>query len=95
MLARICRVLRPGGRLVLIGLFERAPILTAKQPKVDRFLSTIISPMTQAEAYPPLLRQTGLWSEEIRDISAQTLPVHLRVCWPRAGGPEASSFVVG
>lgn len=74
VLTQISRALRPGGRLVLTDFFERAPIPADKQPKVDRFLNVTMTTMTQAEAYPPLLRQAGLWFEEIQDISEQTLP---------------------
>ncbi|MGB6162854.1 MAG: methyltransferase domain-containing protein [Pseudonocardiaceae bacterium] len=73
VLAQICRVLRPGGRLVLTDLFERAPIPAAKQPTVDRFHNYFMSTMAQAEDYPPMLRRAGLWFEEILDISEQTL----------------------
>lgn len=74
VLTQICRSLRPGGRLVLTDIFERAPIPAAKQPAVDRFLNNIMSTLVRAEDYPPLLRHAGLWFEEILDISEQTLP---------------------
>jgi ubiquinone/menaquinone biosynthesis C-methylase UbiE len=73
VLAQIRRMLRPGGRLVLTDLFERAPIPAAKQPTVDRFHNSFMSTMVQAEDYPPMLRRAGLWFEEILDISEQTL----------------------
>ncbi|MBW0010242.1 MAG: methyltransferase domain-containing protein [Pseudonocardiales bacterium] len=73
VLAQVCRSLRPGGRLVLTDLFERAPIPAAKRPTVDGFHDYFMSTMVQAEDYPPLLRQAGLWFEEISDISEQTL----------------------
>lgn len=72
VLAQICQSLRPGGRLVLTDSFERAPISVTKQAVVNRFFSSIAT-MVQAEDYPPLLRQAGLWFEEILDISEQTL----------------------
>jgi ubiquinone/menaquinone biosynthesis C-methylase UbiE len=71
VLAQICRVLRPGGRLVLTDSFERAPIPVAKQPTVNRLYS--MATIVQAEDYPPLLRNAGLWFEEILDISERTL----------------------
>lgn len=73
VLTQICRVLRPGGRLVLTDLFARAPIPAAKQPTADRFLNYFMSTVAQAEDYPPMLRHAGLWFEEILDISEQTL----------------------
>jgi O-methyltransferase StaMB len=73
VLTQIFRSLRPGGRLVLTDLFERAPIPAAKQATVDRFHNYFMSTMTQAESYPPLLRHAGLRFEEIVDISEQTL----------------------
>jgi O-methyltransferase StaMB len=78
-LAQICRVLRPGGRLVLTDLFERAPIPADKQPTVDRFHNYFMSTMAQTEDYPPMLRRAGLWFEEILDISEQTL--HKSFIW--------------
>jgi O-methyltransferase StaMB len=75
VLTQICRSLRPGGRLALTDMFERAPIPAAKQPKVDRLLNNFMSStLIHAEDYPPLLRHAGLWFEEILDISEQTLP---------------------
>ncbi|MBV9141864.1 MAG: methyltransferase domain-containing protein [Pseudonocardiales bacterium] len=74
VLTQIGRALRPGGRLVLTDLFERAPIPAAKQPAVDRLLNNFMSTLVRAEDYPPLLRHAGLWFEEILDISEQTLP---------------------
>jgi ubiquinone/menaquinone biosynthesis C-methylase UbiE len=81
VLAQICRSLRPGGRLVLTDSFERAPIPVAKQPTVNRFFNSIAT-IVQAEDYPPLLRQAGLWFEEILDISEQTLP-NSYIWWSR------------
>ncbi|MEO7196279.1 MAG: methyltransferase domain-containing protein [Pseudonocardiaceae bacterium] len=78
-LAQICRSLRPGGRLVLTDLFERAPIPAAKQPTVDGFHNYFMSTRVQAEDYPPLLRQAGLWFEEILDVSEQTF--HKSLIW--------------
>jgi O-methyltransferase StaMB len=79
VLTQASRALRPGGRLVLTDLFERAPIPAAKQPIVDQFHNYFMSTMVQAENYPPLLRDAGLWFEEILDISEQTL--HKSFIW--------------
>lgn len=73
VLAQVCRSLRPGGRLVLTDLFERAPIPPARQPIVEGFHKYFMSTMVQAEDYPPMLRRAGLYFEEILDISEQTL----------------------
>lgn len=73
VLAQIYRSLQPGGRLVLTDFFERAPIPALKQVAVDRWGNNLMMTMVQAEDYPPLLRQAGLWFEEILDISEQTI----------------------
>ncbi len=73
VLTRICRSLRPGGRLVLTDAFARGPIPVEKLPAIDRFYSAFMCTMVQAEDYPPLLRRAGLWFEEILDISDQTI----------------------
>ncbi|MER7486991.1 methyltransferase domain-containing protein [Streptomyces sp. NPDC126497] len=73
VLRQVGRVLRPGGRLVLTDFFERAPIPDAGRPAVERYLREFMMTMVQAEDYPPLLRQAGLWFEELTDISEPTL----------------------
>lgn len=73
VLAQISRSLRPGARLVLTDLYERAPIPPAEKPAVDRFINDFMATMVQVEDYPPMLRHAGLWLEEILDISEQTL----------------------
>ena len=72
VLAQIHRSLRPGGRLVLTDSFERAPIPVAKQPTVNQFFCSMAT-IARVEDYPSLLRNAGLWFEEILDISEQTL----------------------
>jgi O-methyltransferase StaMB len=72
VLAQICRSLRPGGRLVLTDSFERAPIPAAKQPTVNQVFCSMAT-IARVEDYPSLLRNAGLWFEEILDISEQTL----------------------
>ncbi|MFF1509624.1 SAM-dependent methyltransferase [Streptomyces sp. NPDC058326] len=73
VLRQVARVLRPGGRLVLTDFFERAPIPDAGRPAVERYLREFMMTMVQAEDYPPLLRQAGLWFDELTDISGPTL----------------------
>jgi SAM-dependent methyltransferase len=89
-LTQICRSLRPGGRLVLTELFERAPIPAAKQPTVDRILNNLMVTVAPAEDYPPLLRHAGLRFEEILDISEQTLPKS--IAWLQ---PEFEATIFG
>ncbi|MGB6162855.1 MAG: hypothetical protein WCF33_20155 [Pseudonocardiaceae bacterium] len=54
---------------------------------MDRFLNITMTIMTQAEAYPPVIRHAGLWFEEIHDISEQTLPKS--IIWLSARTDEA------
>jgi cyclopropane fatty-acyl-phospholipid synthase-like methyltransferase len=73
VLTQICRSLRPGGRLALTDIYERAPIPASKRPAVDRIINNDFkATLVQAEDYPPLLRNAGLWFEEILDISEQS-----------------------
>jgi O-methyltransferase StaMB len=69
VLTQISQSLRPGGRLVLTDIFERAPIPAAKQSLVDRINNHYMATLVKIEDYPPLLRRAGLRFEEIRDIS--------------------------
>jgi len=77
VLTQICQSLRPGGRLVLTDMFERAPIPAAKRPAVDRIFNNCMITSVQVEDYPPMLRHAGLWFEEILDISEHSLPKSL------------------
>jgi O-methyltransferase StaMB len=75
VLSQICQSLRPGGRLALTDIFERTPIPAAKRPAMDRNLKdAMMAPLIQTEDYPPLLRDAGLWFEEILDITEHTIP---------------------
>jgi cyclopropane fatty-acyl-phospholipid synthase-like methyltransferase len=92
VLARISRSLRPGGRLVLTDLFTRAPIPAEKAHGINQFRNDFLSSMVQAEDYPPLLRQAGLWFEEILDISEHT--VRKSLIWLSSKMNEARSELV-
>lgn len=73
VLTRICRSLRPGGRLVLTDAFARGPVPADKRPAVDRFFDGFRCSMVWPEDYPPLLRRSGLWFEELVDITDHTM----------------------
>jgi cyclopropane fatty-acyl-phospholipid synthase-like methyltransferase len=74
VLAQVSRLLRPGGRLVLTDMFERAPIPPGKQPVIDRFINKLLmATLVRVEDYPPLLRDAGLCFEEIVDITEHSV----------------------
>lgn len=57
----------------MTDIYERAPIPASKRPAVDRIINNDFkATLVQAEDYPPLLRNAGLWFEEILDISEQS-----------------------
>ncbi len=69
----IGRLLRPGGQVVLTDTVQRAPIPAAKQAAVDRFFTSFGSTIVPVEDYVRLLQQSGLWFEEIRDVTEHTI----------------------
>ncbi|MER7986305.1 methyltransferase domain-containing protein [Streptomyces noursei] len=73
VLAEVCRVLRPGGRLVLTDFFERGPVPAEKQPAVDRLLRDFIMTLARPEDYVPMLRDAGLRFVELLDITEQSV----------------------
>jgi cyclopropane fatty-acyl-phospholipid synthase-like methyltransferase len=78
VLANIGRLLQPGGRLVLTDIFERAPISATKRSVMDPIINNfLMSTLVRVEDYPPLLRDAGLWFEEILDITEHSVPKSL------------------
>ncbi|MFF8960616.1 SAM-dependent methyltransferase [Streptomyces sp. NPDC014894] len=69
-LREIARVVRPGGRVVLTDLCERAPLDGERQDTVDAFFRAAeMSPMVTLDSYPELVRSAGLVLDEVLDIT--------------------------
>jgi len=73
ILGQVARVLRPGGRLVLTDFHERSPIPQPGRAAVDRYLRDFMMTSVDVAEYPRMALANGLWVEEIRDISGNTL----------------------
>lgn len=73
VLSRIGRSLRSGKRLVLTDAFARGPIVESYLPAVRRFFNGFSCSMVEVEKYPELLRSSGMWFEEILDITEHTM----------------------
>lgn len=72
VLTEVCRVLRPGGRLVLTDVFERFPRKEVRHPGIDKFCSGLMSTTADIDDYVALLHRSGLRLREILDITEQT-----------------------
>lgn len=70
---QISRLLRPGGQVVLTDTVLRAPIPPAKEAAVDRFFTSFGSTMVPIEDYVRLLQRSGLWFQEIHDVTDHTI----------------------
>lgn len=71
-LTEVCRVLRPGGRIVLTDAFERAPRKEARHPAIDKFCSNFMVTMADVDDYAALLHRSGLRLRSLLDITEQT-----------------------
>ncbi|AXX30641.1 methyltransferase domain-containing protein [Actinosynnema pretiosum subsp. pretiosum] len=72
------RVLRPGGRLVLTELFERAPRPTRRHPAITEFCRASMVSLPNADDYPALLHRAGLRLRELLDITDHTVQRNFR-----------------
>lgn len=71
-LTEACRVLRPGGRIVLTDAFERAPRKETRHPAIDRFCDNFMVTMADIDDYAALLHRSGLRLRNLLDITEQT-----------------------
>ncbi|MFJ7175239.1 3'-O-demethyl-staurosporine methyltransferase StaMB [Streptomyces massasporeus] len=68
----VCRVLRPGGRIVLTDIFERHPRKALRHPGIDKFCRDLMSTTADIDDYVALLHRSGLRLREIVDVTEQT-----------------------
>ncbi|MEV0965273.1 MULTISPECIES: cyclopropane-fatty-acyl-phospholipid synthase family protein [unclassified Streptomyces] len=68
----VCRVLRPGGRIVLTDVFERHPRKAVRHPGIDKFCHDLMSTTADIDDYVALLHRSGLRLREILDVTEQT-----------------------
>ena len=71
-LTEACRVLRPGGRIVLTDAFERAPRKEVRHPAIDTFCRNFMVTMADVDDYVALLHRSGLRLRNLLDITEQT-----------------------
>ncbi|HEY2666761.1 MAG TPA: methyltransferase domain-containing protein [Actinomycetota bacterium] len=72
-LREMARVLRPGARLVLTDLFQKAPLPEELQPAAAEALDAQkLSPLPEFADFEPMVRAAGFDVEELRDISPHT-----------------------
>ncbi|GLF94866.1 SAM-dependent methyltransferase [Streptomyces yaizuensis] len=72
VLTEVCRVLAPGGRLVLTDVFERAPRKPVRHPGIDTFCRGLMATMADIDDYVALLHRSGLRLRGILDVTEQT-----------------------
>jgi SAM-dependent methyltransferase len=72
VLTEVCRVLVPGGRLVLTDVFERAPRKQVRHPGIDKFCHGLMATMADVDDYVALLHRSGLRLRGILDVTEQT-----------------------
>ncbi|QKW37611.1 methyltransferase domain-containing protein [Actinomadura sp. NAK00032] len=74
VLGEMARVVRPGGRVLVTDIFERAPIPEHKRAPVDAYYrETLLGPPVTIDEYPGLIRSAGLLVDEIVDISENVM----------------------
>ncbi|WP_329250488.1 methyltransferase domain-containing protein [Actinoallomurus sp. NBC_01490] len=74
VLSEMARVVRPGGRVLLTDIFERAPIPEHKREPVEAYYrETLLGPTVTIDDYPGLIRNAGLMVDEIIDISGNVM----------------------
>lgn len=72
VLAEVCRVLAPGGRLVLTDIFERFPRKEVRHGGIDKFCRDLMSTTADIDDYVPMLHRAGLRVREVLDVTEQT-----------------------
>ncbi|ARQ67450.1 methyltransferase domain-containing protein [Streptomyces marincola] len=95
-LREMARVVRPGGRIVITDMFERAPVAAHRRALLARFREAwSAGPLVPIADYPALLRDAGLRLVELTDLSdhvlSRSLPALDASLGPlsRPGGSEA------
>ncbi|AOS63985.1 methyltransferase domain-containing protein [Actinoalloteichus hymeniacidonis] len=71
-LAEMARVLKPGGRLVITDMIERAPKGTEAKSVAELAFQVEVDPLPRAEDYHELLSGTDIAIEELLDVTEHT-----------------------
>lgn len=71
-LTETARVLRPGGRLVLTDIYERAPRKEEPHPAIQKFCRNFMVTLADADDYVSLLHRSGLRLHGLLDITDHT-----------------------
>ncbi|WP_328833842.1 methyltransferase domain-containing protein [Streptomyces sp. NBC_00252] len=72
VLTEVARVLRPGGRLVLTDVFERAPRKVPRHPSIDKFCRNFMVTLADVDGYVAMLHRSGLRLRGLLDITEHT-----------------------
>ncbi|MEU5836318.1 methyltransferase domain-containing protein [Streptomyces diacarni] len=72
VLTEAARVLKPGGRLVLTDIFERAPRKEVPHPSIQKFCRNFMVTLADADDYVALLHRSGLRLRGLLDITEHT-----------------------
>ncbi|MEU1345290.1 methyltransferase domain-containing protein [Streptomyces sp. NPDC005827] len=92
VLTEVARVLRPGGRLVLTDVFERAPKQAVPHPSIQKFCRNFMVTLADADDYVAMLHRAGLRLRGLLDITEHTMQrTFTELARPSAGTerPEA------
>ncbi|MBZ4324008.1 SAM-dependent methyltransferase [Streptomyces huiliensis] len=87
-------VLRPGARLAIANVVERAPLPAASRPALDTFCElNRIAAILPLAGYPALIADAGLAVESVTDVSDHSVPqtFHALCTALRAAGPDDST----
>ncbi|MEU4999092.1 methyltransferase domain-containing protein [Streptomyces sp. NPDC021622] len=70
VLKQLATILRPGGRLVIANLVQRAPLTEAEEAGLSAYLQmTGIAAIAPLDDYPGLITRSGLVLDELLDVS--------------------------
>ncbi|AXU17553.1 methyltransferase domain-containing protein (plasmid) [Streptomyces clavuligerus] len=92
VLTEVCRVLIPGGRLVLTDVFERAPRKAVRHPGIDRFCRSLMVTMADLDDYAGLIHRSGLRLRALVDVTeGTTLRTGLELARRMAAAPAPAA----
>ncbi|MEV0116633.1 methyltransferase domain-containing protein [Streptomyces sp. NPDC050844] len=74
VLKQLATILRPGGRLVIANLVQRAPLAEAEETGLAAYLRiTGIASIAPLDDYPGLITDSGLVLDELLDVSEHSI----------------------
>ncbi|MEV7046518.1 methyltransferase domain-containing protein [Amycolatopsis sp. NPDC051061] len=92
VLSEVRRVLKPGGRLVLTELSERAPRPAVRHPAVEEFCRVSMLTLADPDAYVPMLHRAGLRLRLFLDITDHTVQRNFRDLAKQIGDVDGLLF---